>query len=244
MSADVADVVATYPQADAVLSELGVTARSGALSSCAAAGCSADTLVVKLAQTLSLPLDETDEEWGEWAIDELIDHIVAVHHGFLRCELDRCRCLLEDVSRSQPSDLANETLTAFSEFQSHMLDHIDHEEQRLFPGCRTLEQAPYERVWTTEQFLKELRIMEHGHDDTMMEMSGILALTQTLAGMQSSVSVGSAMTCLERLQQDLNRHSLKEDDYLLPAITHAEELLDRRREGNRRMSGSFTTPRD
>ena len=63
-----------------------------------------------------------------------------------------------------------------------MLSHIDHEEERLFPGCRLLERRPYRRAWSTEDFLRELRIMENGHDDTMMEMSGVLALAQTLAG--------------------------------------------------------------
>ena len=46
------------------------------------------------------------------------------------------------------------------------------------------------------------------------------------------------MSCLQHLQEDLSQHSYKEDDYLLPAITHAEELLDRRREGSRRMTNN------
>lgn len=233
--ANLADLVAAYPQASAALAECGVPASCATLQVAEAEGHgNALDLLTGLAQTLELPLDTRSEDWGEWAIDELIDHIVAVHHRFLRFELDRCSVLLQACAAGG-SVLASETLGAFSEFRDHMLAHIDQEEQRLFPGCRGLETAPYKRVWSTDEFLAELRVMEHGHDDTGLELSGVCALAQALAADGSAVAA-AVVRCLEQIRADLVQHSLIEDDYLVPAITHAEEVLDRRREGARRMS--------
>src|SRR5690606_8459704 len=79
-----------------------------------------------------------ERDWSRACVDELIDHIVERHHGYLRGELPRALVLAHKVARvhgARDSRLgaAEVLLTRIADELRH---HIAHEEGEVFPVLR------------------------------------------------------------------------------------------------------------
>jgi len=154
-----------------------------------------------------------ERDWREVPLARLCEHIVYRHHAFLRRELPRIEELLAEVVARHGS--TQPTLVGlqgdFLDLYGDLLDHIDQEEEVLFPFCAGLDAdaGPADRV------LEQLRMHEAAHSDVgetlarMREMAG---------GYDSSASLGTThkvlLESLQGLEQDLHQHIHEENNVL------------------------------
>src|SRR5262245_49807491 len=83
---------------------------------------------------------EFARDWADAPVGELIDHIVAVHHGYLKAELPRVGGLLLKVvaaHKDRHPELRG-LLDAYAPFARDLDQHMANEERVLFPLIRRL----------------------------------------------------------------------------------------------------------
>ena len=103
---------------------------------CRSAGLDTPTVVAMLEAVESADTDVRD--WAAAPLEELVDHVVTVHHAYLRDELPRLSELVTKVAgRHGDTDprLAVVRQT-FEQLHDDVFDHIDVEELVVFPAAR------------------------------------------------------------------------------------------------------------
>lgn len=185
---------------------------------------------------LSLAISVSAEPWADdphelcaaMTLEELVDHICCVHHVYTRAELGRLRCIAEHL-RHDASAADTTWFHHFVTFRRLLLDHLDEEEAVLFRACRELESSAGQRPISTEDCHRELMVMEHGHREVHHALELLQRELDDLAWPPSLQTIAVALLSgIKDLAQDLLVHSYKEEEYLLPATIHAEELYDSR----------------
>ena len=143
-----AELVVAQPRAAAVFERLRLDYCCGGattlVDACARRGLDPDTVVALLDALQDEPPELerlAAHDVGRASIAELCDHIVLAHHGPLRPALDRIDHLLATVVRVHGKDhpSLNDVDRLFSALRSDLQEHVNLEEDRLFPACRTLE---------------------------------------------------------------------------------------------------------
>lgn len=192
-------------------------------------GDDADRQLTTLALTLRLAAwdGDADTYCGSMTIDELIDHLIDIHHGYTRAELGR---LARVADHLRQSGAAGTWFDAFDRLRRHLLAHLAEEEEQLFPACRRLEDSHATRPISSEACNHNLVVMEHGHDEVGHQLDALMELVGELIddGHADHHAATVMADGLRELAHDLAVHSYKEEEYLLPAALHADELFDAR----------------
>lgn len=106
-SATVATLALERPQRTRLFEQLGLDyCCGGGLTledACAAEGLDLHTVLVLLEREMQAPAAK-DTDWSSASVDELIDHIVNDHHGYLRSELPRLSELSAKVRSAHGDD--------------------------------------------------------------------------------------------------------------------------------------------
>lgn len=149
-------------------------------------------------------------DWTQAPLGELCDHIVADHHDRMREELPRLSELLSRVERVHGDGRPQlaELRETFEELRAELAEHMDDEEARLFPICRSGEKVTDDEVVAaltheheeTGAALERLRWLADGYD---LEMALCNTHRTTLYG-------------LHELERDLHRHIHEENNILFP----------------------------
>lgn len=154
-----------------------------------------------------------ERDWREVPLAELCRHIVVRHHAFLRRELPHIEELLEKVVARHGATVP--TLVGlqsdFQDLHGDLLDHIDNEEQNLFPLCEELEADPE----LGEGVMAQLRMHETAHSD----VGEALARMRELAGGYDTAAAlctthGVMLEALRGLELDLHQHIHEENNVL------------------------------
>ena len=190
--------------------------------------CRGSRTVAEAATTAGVELDELREalaavEPGEdapqdWAsTDELIDHIVAEHHDYLRAELPSLAQLVTKV-RVVHGD-AHPELGAvhrtFNALADELLTHMRDEEETVFPLIAIL--AADEHLGTDERQLLEEEIlhMERDHEEAAANLDRLAELTGDFAIPPGACTRYENMLArLAELKTDTHRHVHKENNVL------------------------------
>jgi iron-sulfur cluster repair protein YtfE (RIC family) len=167
--------------------------------------------------------------WSDAPIDELVLHIVAEHHGYMRAELARLARLARLLTTSLPASAVLDGLqSAINLLRQTWLAHLVREESELFPHC--LELTRWRRDDgrdRLERLLDASHHMTHDH----RELSGLDGrVLERVTTLERSGQAGHAvLTALRNLLQamaaDRLAHTSKEDDILVPAVLFAQEML-------------------
>ena len=188
--------------------------------------------VVELLESAKRDLQAPEAgEWREKPLHELIEHIVAKHHGYVRQEGPRIQGMLTKVLAKHGGahpEIAkiNELFTAIvQELSTHMLK----EEQVLFPYIHRMEQAlqagmpvPAALFGTVK---RPIANMVADHDDA----GALLAQIRDLSG-GFRIPAGACPTFvglysgLEAFERDLHHHVHLENNILFPRAIEMEEV--------------------
>ena len=195
---------------------------------CRDAGADERAVMRELEGVLGTPaIDGPD--FKSWSARALIDHIVSTHHAYVREAIPRLRrhtqkiAEVHGVRHSELSHIAR----LFGRVADEMTDHMQKEEQILFPFIAAQEEAarqgrpvppsPFGTVGTP------IRMMETEHQfvgDAMAEMR------QLTGGFRPpDDGCGTYRVCLQELdafERDLHAHVHLENNILFPAAMAVE----------------------
>lgn len=185
-----------------------------------AAGCDPDALRAELAAC--------DAGVELSTLVEMTDFLIEAHHHYLRQLLPALEQQLQQllaVGVAAPPELA-ELATTLARFGAELLQHLEKEEQVLFPLCRGLEQ-PGPRQNQTMAFLPHpIRTMEAEHAVAARELAHMRRLTASLAPVADREPlVRTLLAGLAELDLDMATHLHRENRLLYPAVLHACRAL-------------------
>lgn len=233
-NATVGEIVATDFRAADVFERFGIDFCCGGRRSIAEAcrAAAADPSVVERAlQGLPPRADQDDDDVTRWPVDRLIDHILVVHHAYIRSALPtiaRHLAKLVDVHGGRHPELSR-VAAAFDEIDRDLRQHMMKEERVLFPYIRELASAPgMSRVSPFGTVENPIRMMEREHRDAGDEMRLIRELTGGFA--VPADGCATYRVCFEELaafERDLHRHVHLENNVLFPKAVALEAHADR-----------------
>lgn len=232
----VGDIVASDFRAAGVFEQFGIDfccgGRRSVTEACRSVAADPDAVMRALE---ALPgADASGEDVATWPVDRLIDHIVVVHHDYVRGAIPtigRYLAKLVEVHGSRHPELLR-IAEHFDDISRELGQHMMKEEQVLFPFIRDLAENAKEACgglmspFGTVQ--NPIRMMEHEHRDAADEMEGIRQLSHNYTPPDDGCATYRVcMGELERFERDLHRHVHLENNVLFPRAIALENGDDR-----------------
>lgn len=231
----VTDVVLEHPSTAAVFERFGIDYGCGGAqllaNACQKAGCSIEQLTEALEHSEPAAVER---DWRSAPLADLVQQIVEQHHSFTRKEVQRLGALVAEVV-SIDGDNHSEfrrLQRSVGELSSELLQHMEKEEDLLFPYILELEQAalfsrrPHESAFGTIQNPVAAMVMEHEVSgqtlDAFRELTGNYVVPP---GVCASVKV--LYQALPAFAADLHQHIHLENNILFPRAVELEEQLNR-----------------
>lgn len=192
--------------------------------------------VVRAIETLPDPTPGEDDV-AHWPIPQLIDHIVSVHHAYVRSALpvisQHLSRLIEAHGARHPE--LQRVNAYFNLLGTDLLQHLRKEEFVLFPYVRdlvqrrdscTVRQSPFGKVENP------IRMMEREHSEAGEAMRIIRELTNNYTTPTDGCATYEVtMAELRHFERDLHRHVHLENNLLFPAVVSLEERIAGSAEG-------------
>ncbi len=176
-----------------------------------------------LGELLALPTGPVEPNWTTEPIGALLDHIVATHHAFTKNALPALWNLLREViqkfgdRRPELHEVAKIVAPLFTELG----EHLQKEEQILFPRLRQIEAEPEKGHEIPES---PMRVMEEEHDQARDSFRKLRQLTNDFrAPEEASDAYRSLYAGLAELGRDLQLHIHLENNILHPRARAAYE---------------------
>ena len=171
----------------------------------------------------------TADDVTGWPVDRLIDHIVTVHHGYVRAALPRIAgslATLQEAHGAKHPELARVAST-FDQVSADLGQHMLKEEQVLFPYVRDLAEHAEETCGTLQSpfgtVQNPIRMMEREHRAVADELDTIRELTDGYTAAEDGCTTYTVcMAELARFEQDLHRHVHLENNVLFPRAIRLE----------------------
>jgi regulator of cell morphogenesis and NO signaling len=224
-SATVGQIVADDFRAAAVFDRFGIDfccdGRQSLPDACRKAAVSPDVVVRQL-EALDAA-GHIDDDVARLPLDRLIDHIVSVHHVYVREALPRITGYLRklvEVHGGRHAELAL-VAAAFDRLGSELKQHLIKEERVLFPHLRDLAEhgeGYCARVMSPFGSVENpIRMMEREHRDAGDELEMIRELTSNYtAPADGCTTYAVCMRELKTFERDLHRHVHLENNVLFP----------------------------
>jgi len=232
----VRDVVISNPAAVSVFEEFHIdyccNGHKNLADACSAAGVDPSSILLKIA---SLPMGQTaiKHRFAEYLnANELIDHIVSIHHTFTRDAIGRLDILLEDVLHHHGPNHPElrEIAGSYNELKNELTVHMQKEEFVLFPYVKELHQhhesqRPLSFHWfgTIQTSVRQL-MNEHDSAGSLLRNIRRVANDFQIPG-DACLRFGALYTGLRDLESDLHRHIHLENNVLFPLTVSMEQAL-------------------
>jgi len=186
-----------------------------------------------LAQELEAALQGNtfeERDWRSAPLHVLIDHIVAVHHAYLRRELPAIQGRLNKVYRVYNQRYGPALVglpEVFAALRAELEPHMQKEEAVLFPFIRAIEVARETRAQLPSMpfgtIANPIRMMETEHENAGQILREIREITNTFElPSYACVTYKALMNGLTELEQDLHLHVHLENNVLFPQAAELE----------------------
>lgn len=171
--------------------------------------------------------DPEPADWASLSTSELTEHIVEVHHTYLKAELPRLVSLAQKVNAvhgGRHAELA-EVAQLVERAQAELVPHMQREELMIYPAVRKIIVDPtFEpRFGKFDGPLSDL-IREHDDQgdilDRLIEITGDFQVPA-----DGCASYAALYDGLRQMNQDTRLHVHKENNVLFPAVKELEESL-------------------
>ena len=221
----VRDIALKYPQAARMFESFGIDYCCGGKrpleDACRQAHVAVDTVLEVLRRPVAAE-EVRDDRWNSASLEELADHIIGVHHAFVRRESPRLTELARKLRARHES--AHPELRRvdelFGALATELALHMLKEEQVLFPMIKRLEKARQADGTSGASFCGiefPIQRMTAEHDEAGEALRSIRSLT---AAFQPPVGACPSFRAfyqgLEEFERDLHRHIHLENNILFP----------------------------
>ncbi len=173
-----------------------------------------------------------ERDWSNAPLRELVEHIVATHHAYLRRELPAIEARLHKVYRVY-NERYGPTLTGlpevYAELRSELELHLQKEEMILFPSVVAYEEAvrsgqPLPRS-PFGSVVHPIHMMEMEHESAGRALARIREITNDYKLPEyACVTYGALMSSLDELERDLHMHIHLENNILFPRAEQLEKV--------------------
>ena len=227
----VRELAAELPNAARVFEKLGIDYCCGGARSleeaCAAAKLPVDQVLQSL-QTETASPSPTD--WNVASLADVIEHIVATHHGYVKSETPRLEQLIAkvvSVHGKNHSELLK-VQASFRGLAEELAHHMMKEEQILFPYVVEMERtATAHRPIRPPMFgtvRNPVHMMMMEHDSAGAALHAIREATSGFAAPPDAcVSYNALYRALQEFEADLHQHIHLENNILFPRAVEMEQ---------------------
>jgi regulator of cell morphogenesis and NO signaling len=198
---------------------------------CAGLGLDPAVVLRELERTDAQDLVEGELDWSTATLTDLVDHIEAVHHAYLREALPRLTSLVEKVAgiHGGHHPELSKLRWVFLGFRDEIEAHMTKEEHVLFPMCRALEVASVPPRFHCGTIRNPIRAMELEHDDAGSALAAMRTLTHGFTPPPDACNTFRAMLHgLAELEADMHLHVHEENNILFPRASAIEAELAQR----------------
>jgi len=230
----VREIAVEHPSTVRVFERFGIDYCCGGKKSlrqaCGDLQLSVDQVLEKLEQAAEEPRPSEDIGWQNVPLAKLADHIVSIHHSYVRSELPRLLSLAEKVRSRHGSDRpALATMEEdIHELQNEMTMHMMKEENILFPHIKLMERsiqaglpippAPFGTVANPVRAM----IFEHDAAGELLKNLRDLSEDYTLPA-DACPTYHAYFQALKEFEQDMHQHIHLENNVLFPRALAFEE---------------------
>ena len=176
-----------------------------------------------LARVAATPATPRDHDFASWTLTRLIDHVKAIHHGYVREHAPRTGAYarkITEVHGAQHPELAEVSAT-YDAMAAALLAHLDEEEQAFFPAVKHAEAAT--RAGETvdpavaEALRRGVELLAAEHDEVGDALHRIRDLSMGYA-LPADACATYALTYqrLRELEADVHTHVHLENNILFP----------------------------
>ncbi len=227
------DIVIADPLASVVLERYGLDycCHGGRTleSACREKGLDVEDLLRELEGRGQASPAASEANWSQETLGALMDHIVGVHHAFLRENLPVISAKLDKVCAAHGSrhPELHELRRVYGTFRCGLEAHMQKEEAVLFPMMRDLATGDLSSLHCGS-VSNPIRQMEHEHTTAGAELLEMRRLTEdyTPPG-DACPTLISLYATLDKLEHDLHLHVHEENNILYPRSVQCEALLMR-----------------
>ncbi len=233
----VRDLVGRYPQTRPVFEKYEIDYCCGGARSLADVAADQDLSVSTLVDTLAEVLESApsapapvEQDWYAASLSELVEHIIATHHAYVKKALPQLCSLTAKVLNAHGEhhgDMLRQVQTYFNALDNELTSHMMKEEQMLFPYIVALDRhsregtprpsAPFGTV------RNPVRQMELEHENAGDALGGLRQETNGYALPDDACPTFRAMyEELERFEADLHQHIHLENNILFPRAIEME----------------------
>jgi len=226
----VGEMVATDFRAAAVFEQFGIDFCCGGrrdLGDACRIATADPAEVLRALDALPAVTDDTTDV-TQWGLDRLIDHIISVHHDYVRSSMPMIRqylAKLVEVHGARHPELVR-VAACFDTVIRDLGQHMLKEEQVLFPYVRELAMTAAGGRHVPSPFgtvENPIRMMEREHREAADELRLIRELTNGyVAPDDGCTTYRVCMSELERFERDLHRHVHLENNVLFPKAVALE----------------------
>ena len=221
-----ADLVTERPRRAAILEELGLDFCCGGDRTLAEACAEARLDVATVVDRLSGAADDPPADWSSMEPPELIDHLEATHHAYLRAALPQLTQLAEKVAgvHGDTHPELHDVARTHAELRADLEPHLLKEEQVLFPMVRELYATTDVPAFHCGSLRNPIGVMEAEHDRAGALLARLRSLTSAYTPPSDACASYTALYAgLAELEADTHLHVHKENNLLFPAVV-AEEM--------------------
>jgi regulator of cell morphogenesis and NO signaling len=228
-----AELVSAHPGAARVLERHHLDYCCGGADRLAAACAERGVDPASVLDELTALGPEATPDWAAMGPAELVDHLEATHHRYLKEELPRLTALVDKVAGvhgDRHPELRDVQRTS-AELRADLEPHLMKEEQVLFPMIRELDGATTAPSFHCGTLQNPIRMMLMEHDRAGELLARLRELTSGYQVPDDGCASYQALYAgLAELELDTHQHVHKENNLLFPAVLEREhQLADGRR---------------
>ena len=228
----VGDIAAEMPSATREFEKLGIDYCCGGTrtlgEACSEANVPIDEVLARLEEGAAAQSD-ADKDWQKQLLADLIAHITATHHVFVREESPRIEALTAKVvgvhGTNHPELLQVQQI--FAALAEELRVHLMKEEQMLFPYIPLMEEsalagepAPPAMFGTVAN---PVRMMMQEHDGAGEALRALRSVTSDYEAPQDAcISYRTLYAALKDFEADLHQHIHLENNVLFPRAVAME----------------------
>lgn len=225
----VADIVTRRPGLSRLFEQAGIDYCCGGKKAleeaCRTKGIDPQAFLAKLEGAIAQGAEEPAIDVVAMSLSELIDHIVKVHHAFIRSEFPRAAMMAEKVAAVHGGEdprlvQVKKTFLALAEDLTH---HLVKEEEVLFPMVRRREKGGTQETASSGSCAELLQQMETEHNQVGSALAKLRELTDGYSPPDWACNTYRALLdVLAHIERDIHQHVHKENNVLFPRLLQLE----------------------
>lgn len=224
------EIVTERPGSARILESLNLDYCCGGRRSLAVACSETGVDPVELIKRLDDAPARPTAAWAAMNPSQLVDHLEATHHAYLRAELPRLGSLTNKVAHAHGERHPEliDVQETYAQLRSDLEPHLMKEEQVLFPMIRELDGAETAPQFHCGTLRNPISAMMSEHDRAGELLAELRRLTHDFSvPADGCASYQALYGDLAELESDTHMHVHKENNLLFPAVLAMEAELSR-----------------